>query len=283
MTPKASLNRWLEAQAANFDAVMLDIDGVLLNDKRRMPGSRRLFDLLGRHAKPFMLLTNDGNHSTAEKADRLNAAGLAVTPGQIVSCGHAIKAAVQARNLTGRLFFVMGDTGTPCYAQAAGLRITREIADLQKCMGVLIGEEHYDWESVINAVINYFIDHPDAPLIIPNPDEFYPGPRLKIHVAAGGIGRFIQRVLKVYGTDIDPLYLGKPYAEIFRWAQNTLEARLGLRLAARRILMIGDNISADIGGAGAMGYATALLLTGVTRWETVSNSDIIPDMVFQAL
>ena len=90
MIPKASLNRWFEAHMADFDAVMLDIDGVLLNNRRRMPGSKRLLNLLVQGARPFILLTNDGNHSTREKADRLIGAGLAVAPEQIVSCGHAI-------------------------------------------------------------------------------------------------------------------------------------------------------------------------------------------------
>jgi NagD protein len=277
------LNRWFEARIADFDAVLLDIDGVLLNNKRRMPGSKRLLHLLMQGAKPFVLLTNDGNHSTREKADRLIGAGLAVAPEQIISCGHAIGPAVEARNLTGERFFAMGDTGTPCYARAGGLHITRNIAELHKCKGVIIGEENYDWEPVINAVINYFIDHPNAPLIVPNPDEFYPGPKLKIHVAAGGIGRFIQRVLQAYGMEIDPIYLGKPHADIFRLAQKTLEASSGLVLTPQRILMIGDNMAADICGAHAMGYATSLLLTGVTRWETLPDFNVIPDMVFEAL
>ena len=283
MIPKASLNRWLDAHIADFDAVMLDIDGVLLNRTRRMPGSSRLLGLLNRHAMPYILLTNDGNHSTQEKAGRLKGAGLAVPPEQIVSCGHAIGPAVETLNLGGQRFFVMGDTGDPCYAKTAGLDVTRHIAELKNCSGVIIGEENYDWEPVVNAVINFFIDHPDAPLIIPNPDEFYPGPVLKIQVAAGGMGRFIQAVLKSYGTEIRPLYLGKPYAAIFRMAQKALEKKAGGNLASHRILMVGDNMAADICGADSVGYGTALLLTGVTRWEAVTRYDVLPDNVFKAL
>ncbi len=283
MTPKASLNHWLEAHIADFDAVILDIDGVLLNSKKRLPGSRRLLGILDRHHTPFVLLTNDGNHSVREKADRLNGAGLHVSPDRIVSCGHALGPAIASLSLRGERFFVMGDTGVPCYAQTAGLRITRQISRLNRCGGVIIGEENYDWEPVINAVINYFIDRPAAPLIVPNPDEFYPGPVMKIHVAAGGIARFIQRVLKTYGTHIDPLYLGKPHAPIFRLARKALAAASGSQLPPHRILMVGDNMEADIRGAGSQGYATALLLTGVTRKETVAQSEFLPDRVFETL
>lgn len=283
MTPGASLNRWFETHSADFDAVILDIDGVLLNGTRRLPGSQRLLSLLERFGTPYTLLTNDGNHSVYEKAHRLNQAGLAVPPERIVSCGHAIGPAVEALNLTGERFFIMGDTGDPCYAIAAGLQVTREIDELDTCSGVIIGEENYDWEPVINAVINYFIDRPGAPLIIPNPDEYYPGPVLKIHIAAGGIGRFIQRVLEAYGTEIHPLYLGKPHAAIFRLAHRALESSTGRTLPAHRILMIGDNMDADIRGAHSSGYSTALLLTGVTREIAITKFDILPDRVFKAL
>lgn len=283
MTPEVSLNQWLEAHITEFDAVVLDIDGVLLNSTRRMPGSRALLGLLDRHDMPFVLLTNDGNHSVEEKADRLINAGLTVAPGQIVSCGHAIGPAVKTLNLSGERFFIMGDTGDPCYAETAGLHVTRDIKELQDCSGVIIGEENYDWEPVINAVINFFIHRPGAPLIIPNPDEFYPGPVLKIHVAAGGIGRFIQGVLKAYGTEIHPLYLGKPHAAIFKLAHQTLESATGRQLNPHRILMVGDNMDADIRGAHTMGYATALLLTGVTRYETITRFEYLPDKVFNML
>lgn len=239
--------------------------------------------MLSRNDLPFVLLTNDGNHSVQEKAQRLNSAGLNISPEQIISCGHAIGPAVASLNLTGERFFIMGDTGKPCYAQSAGLDVTRNTGELVNCCGVIIGEENYDWEPVVNAVINFFIDRPGAPLIIPNPDVFYPGPVLRIHVAAGGIGRFIQQVLKAYGVEIHPQYLGKPHAAIFRLAQETLDALSGRHLPAHRILMVGDNMDADIRGAHFMGYATALLLTGVTREETVATFEILPDRVFTAL
>lgn len=284
MTPqKISLIQWLDRHLGKYEAVLLDIDGVLLNGRKRLKGSKRLLDWFQQHAIPFFLLTNDGNHSTREKADRLNCAGLPIAPDQIVSCGHAIRPLVQTMVLAGKRFFVMGDTGVPCYAQSAGLKVTRDVSQLPKCSGVIIGEEHYDWEPVINAVINYFIDHPRAPLIVPNPDEFYPGPILKIHVAAGGVGRFMQNVLKAYGVEIRPIYLGKPHVPIFELAQHALERKLCHAIESRNIMMVGDNMASDIAGGLAMGYVTALMLTGVTHRSALDHWAIIPDLVFEAL
>ena len=284
MNRRPSLNDWLEHSAA-IEALLLDIDGVLLSTRRRLPGSRTLVKLLNTGGLPYLLITNDGNHSIEEKSSRLQAAGLPIGRDHIVSCGHAIAPLVQAGGLSGQLFFAMGDTGTPCYAKAAGLQITRDLQRLDQCAGVIIGEENYPWEPVINAVTNYFIDRPQAPLIIPNPDHFYPGPELKIHVAAGGVGRFIQQILKAYGIAICPTYLGKPYAPVFQLAHDKLMTLAGRSIAPDQILMVGDNLSADIAGGRAMGYRTALLLTGVTSPASIDNAapDERPDMVFERL
>lgn len=283
MTPLPAFTTWLEQHRTVVDALCLDIDGVLLNSRRRLPGSRRLIDLLQRLKLPYVLVTNDGNHATAEKALRLQQAGLAINADQIISCGHAITTWAVQTNRVKALFFVMGDTGTPCFVEAAGLKVTRDLKRLEACAGVVIGEENYHWEPVINAVINYLINHPDAPLVVPNPDEFYPGPKLKIHVAAGGIARFIQQILKSYGMTITPIFLGKPFAPIYLLARQALEEHLGHATLPEKILMLGDNLAADIQGGRNMGYTTALLLTGVTSSTALRASKLIPDMVFECL
>ncbi len=283
MNPSPSFYTWLERHGGDVEALCLDIDGVLLNAGCRLPGSRRLLELLRDKSLAFVLLTNDGNHSPREKVDALQQAGLCIAPSCLVSCGHAIQPIAHSLGLIGKTFFAMGDTGQPCYAENAGLAVTRDLKRLPDCEGIIIGEEHYDWESVINAVVNFFIDHPQAPLIVPNPDEFYPAPKLKIHIAAGGVGRFIQQVLKAYGVAIDPIYLGKPHPPIFKLAHEELEKQLGHAIAPRKVIMVGDNIAADIAGGRRMGYRTCLLLTGVTRASILDESTLMPDMVFNAL
>ncbi|RJQ76819.1 MAG: HAD-IIA family hydrolase [Desulfobacteraceae bacterium] len=278
-----SLKDWLERHSSELGGIILDIDGVLLNSGRRLPGSRTLLQWLRRHGMPYVLLTNDGNHSTEEKAETLQHSGLPVSPGQIVSCGHAIVPLVQANGFTGQAFFVMGDTGDPCYARAAGLAPVRELARLKQCAGVIVGEDHYAWEPVINAVVNFFIDWPQAALIVPNPDEFYPGHTFKIHIAAGAVARFIQRVLEAYGLKIEPIYLGKPYPPIFKMAHRHLEQQRGSAIPADTILMVGDNLNSDIAGGRKMAFRTALLLTGVTTPSVLAGAGIRPGLVFEKL
>jgi NagD protein len=275
--------KWLDAHDGDLDALVLDVDGVLLLAKQATPGSRELLARLRSEQRPFVLLTNDGDRSPQEKAQILKACGLDIQAGQIVSCGHGLTAVTAEYRLRGKRFFVMGELGNPCYAEDAGLKTTRRPSDLPRCRGVIVGENRYDWESTLNAVVNYFIRQPQALLIVPNPDEYYPDGHGGIRLAAGSVGRSIQRALTTYGRPKQPLYLGKPYAPIFQTAHQRLEKIAGGSLAKNRVLMIGDNLDADIAGASAFGYRSAIVLTGLTTLEMLADAPSKPDWVWCGL
>ena len=276
-----SFHDWFLAHRGELDAVVFDVDGVLAAGGQKLPGSLEFLRELRALGVPFALLTNDGNHSVEEKAAFLNRHGFELTTAEIVSCSDGLAEVAEARGLLGKLFFIVGDLGKPCFAEKAGLRGTRELERLPECAGVIVGEEHYDWEKVVNGVINYFIRHPGAPLLVPNPDEYYPTKGGDIHVAAGGIARFIQRVLGVYGVTVEPVYMGKPYGPIFEHNHHLLERRAGRTVARKRVVMLGDSIASDIRGANDFGYRSALLLTGVTREMHLPSAAAPPELVFR--
>jgi NagD protein len=227
------------------------------------------------------LLTNDGNHSVEEKARFLNRYGFDFNPDEITSCTDGVKEVVAEQGLAGRLFFVVGDTGKPCSVERAGLRVTRDIERLPECEGVVVGEENYDWEPVINGVVNHLLKHPGQPLLVPNPDEYYPGKAGTIQIAAGGVARFIQRVVEVYGVKVKPRYLGKPYQPIFEYNHHAMERRLGKTVKRERVLMVGDSLASDIRGANDFGYRSGLLLTGITKERHFSTATVHPTHVFR--
>lgn len=282
---------WLDTHPDAIDALVLDVDGVLLLVKEATPGSREFLARLRADGLPFLLLTNDGDHSPQEKARTLKACGLDIQEEEIVSCSHGLAAVAAEHGAGGAPFFVMGNLGTPCYAEAAGLRTTRELDALSNgrgegeplCRGVIVGEDNYDWEPVLNAVVNFFIRNPQAPLITPNPDEYYPDGRGGIRLAGGSVARMIQRALAAYGCPVAPLYLGKPHRPIFRFAHRRLETVAGRGIDRRRVLMIGDNLDSDVAGAQAFGYQTAIVLTGITTPAMLGRARLKPDWVWRGL
>ena len=280
----STLHEWLAENLDTMDALVFDIDGVLLDNGGPARGSRALLETLRNNRTPFFLLTNDGDHSTREKAAILNAAGLQIHHTEIVSCGDGLVTLHEREKFSPAPFFIMGNLGNPCFAEKAGLNGTRDLSRIGECQGVIVGEKGYDWETTINAVVNFFIQHPDARLIVPNPDEYYPGKSPgQIRIGAGGVARFIVRVLKTYGILVFPIYLGKPFSPIFEKTHAQLEALLGRPVPRGRVLMAGDFLRSDIQGARDFGYCSALLLTGVTNLEMLERSPVRPDLVFETL
>lgn len=284
---RVPLLRWLTLNRERFNAVCFDVDGTVVRGPRQLPGAADMMAWLRAENIPFILLTNDGNHSIREKRDLIRSTGLSVDDHEIVSCGQALEWVVQHQQRQGQRFFVMGELGYPSYAKLAGLEEERDPSRIDHCAGVIVGESNYDWESAFNAVINFFIDNPTAPFIVPNPDTYWPNSKGGIGVGAGGKARFIQTVLSEYGRPVDITYLGKPYRAIYDYALSRLKdmgATFADNAPPRRALMVGDSLKSDIKGAIGAGFSSALVLTGITDREHLElEREIKPDLVFEAL
>lgn len=276
-----SFASWFRKHRDGLDALVFDVDGVLVGGGLEVPGSLAFLRELRELGFPFGLLTNDGNHSVQEKAAGLARHGFDITPLEITNCLGGLSELVQERGIGGQLFFVVGDTGKPCGVGQAGLRVTREVGRLAECQGVIVGEDHYDWEPVINGVLNHLLRHPEQLVVVPNPDEYYPAKGGTIHIAAGAVARFIQRVAAVNGVKLEPVYLGKPYLPIYEHNHRMMEKRVGRSIARNRVLMLGDSLESDIRGANGFGYRSGLLLTGITRERHFETASVHPTHVFR--
>ncbi len=286
--PLPSVAAWLADRRERFDALVMDIDGVLVLGRRALPGSRELLDLLGASGMPFSLLTNAVNMSVEQRLRRLHEAGLSVEPGRIVSSGHALEGYVRENRLAGRLLFLMGSLGAPGYAEAAGLRLTRNPGDLARCDGVLLGEGRYDVQSAVNSAVSFLRLNPAAPVVCPNPDIFYPASDGSFRAGSGAVAGLMELVLRTCGCPSRIIYLGKPHAPIFRHNHRRLEQAAGRSLPRDRVLMLGDSLHGDIRGGADFGYRTALVLTGATTLEALrdqaeGDGAVRPDHVFARL
>jgi len=280
-----SFRTWFSSHAAEFDALLLDVDGVLMTSRTPLPGSRELVADLRESQFPFLLLTNDGCNSPAQKTAYLERGGLRFSIDELVSSSHALEELVQERDWHGSTFFVMGQLGDPCYARQAGIQTTRDLQALADgdCLGVLVGEESYDWEHTIAGVFNFLIHHRDAPVVVPNPDVYFPVKGDRLHPASGATVGFVQFLCQTHGFTIEPIFLGKPHSPIFRHAHREVERRLGRALPPSRLLMLGDSLASDIRGGRDYGTRTGLMLTGITTPAMLAAAGTQPDLVFTTL
>ena len=275
-------NAWLAAHLDDFDAITLDIDGVLLLGGKPVPGALEMIDLLRTRKKLFGLLTNDGDRSIAEKTALLKQSGYDFYEDELTSCSDGLVEAARRYGLTDALVFIAGGIGNPSYAVKAGLRETRDPKRLPECRAAIIADGCYDWQSVCNDLLNHCLHHEEFHLVVPNPDEVYPGTDGRIVIAAGAVARFLRQVLHYRGSTIEPIFLGKPFAPIFEHQHATLERRAGRRIDPARVLMVGDSPASDVRGALAFGYRSALLLTGITQFRHLPPPpDATPNWIFE--
>jgi NagD protein len=286
MTPRPRLRDWLEAERRSIDAVVLDIDGVLMRNRKALPGAVELLAMLRSELIPFALLTNDACHSAREKAGFLRAAGLEVDEGHLYSAGHALEDFVAERGLRGERFLALGRLGEPCYAESAGLAVCRDLAEIESTRGIILGETGYDWETAINAAINFLLRNPEALLVCPNPDVTFPTRDGGLRMASGAVAHLIQEMVERHGRKCAPVYLGKPFGPVYAACHARLERLRGGppgSLEPARMLMVGDSLTGDIAGGLAFGCRTALVLTGLSTLELVEASDHRPEAVFSGL
>jgi HAD superfamily hydrolase (TIGR01450 family) len=262
---------WFQKNHYHFSGVFFDIDGTIIRQRMPLDGARELLEFIRAIQFPYFFLTNDACHSRQEKSVFLQAAHLPIAPEEIVSSGDALRLFARQYQVEGEKFFIMGNLGNPNYAKLAGLKITREVSELQECRGVIIGETNYDWESTFNAVINYFINHKEGLMIVPNPDYYFIDQQKNVRVAPGGKAYFLCGVLGKCGVIIQPINLGKPHAAIFDYALKAMSQRYNLSAlnSSESFLMVGDSLSSDILGANMFGLTSCLVLTGVTSRDTL--------------
>ncbi len=278
---------YLKDNRENIRVVLLDIDGTLIRVDHALPGAAVLPGELKKKHVPYLVLTNDANHSLQEKSAIMRKAGIDISPDEIVSGGSALGALVNANHWQGRKFFVLGQLGTPCFAEKAGLVTCRDERLIDECFGIIGAEGFYRWHDHMQAAINFFRRHPDAPFVVPNPDSFWPGRNGTIGVGAGGQARFICGILAEAGVEIKPLYLGKPYRPVYDCAVETIRRRFPelAEVDSSQMIMLGDSLMSDIRGANRCNMKSGLVLTGITGREEAEKAEgeCRPDLIFDRL
>lgn len=278
---------WFEQnhRQLNIQALFFDIDGTLVHGKEGLPGVNDQLKKLREEKFPFLLLTNDANHSREEKIAILKRRGITVMYHEMVSAGQVLKPFIEQHHLQGKRAFIMGDLGNPSYAEAAGLVVEKKIEKAHDVDLLIMGEGEHNWQMDLTVAINILRNRPCVRLVSPNPDGYWPGLNGNIGVGAGGKARFIKMILAEAGVKIHIDYLGKPYEGVFELAMVEIERQFKMPLQHENCMMLGDNLSGDILGAKRLGIRAGLMLTGITQMGMLKGiaPSLMPDDVFEKM
>ncbi len=258
---------------APFDLILFDAYGVLNVGETAIPGAAQTIAALRSLGKSVAVVSNSAGYPKSQMMSRYATLGFDFTPTEVVTSRdallHRLKAEPQRR------WGVMLNPETPPGEIAAldCVILTDDPRDYDRVEGfLLIGSD--GWTETRQALLEATLSNEPRPVFVGNPDLVAP----RETGLSKEPGWFAHQLADAVG--IEPVFLGKPFPDIFELAL----ARLEHRPAAGRVLMVGDTLHTDILGGNQAGFATALVtahgsLKGLDVPGAIRRSAIMPDFV----
>jgi HAD superfamily hydrolase (TIGR01458 family) len=248
----------------DVDAVLLDIDGVLVTSWEAIPGAVDAIGRLRDAAIPFRLLTNTTTHTRVELAATLSETGFDVSPDEILTAVVATGAYLEAHHPDARVALL--SDGDP----RGDLGDVRLVPLGQPADVVVVGgaSEGFTYPA-INALFRNLME--GATLIAMHRNRYWrTGDGLQLDA-----GAYVAALEAATGATAT--VCGKPAAGYFAAALDELG------IAAERVAMVGDDVINDVAGAQAAGLRGVLVRTGKFRPEDLEPSDATPDAVIDSV
>lgn len=250
----------IEMLIKQYDVLLFDAYGVLVNSSGALPGATELIRHLNHTGKPYYILTNDASRLPATASERYEKNGLAIPPGHIITSGLLIAGYFERHELSGMRCGVLGTGDSRQYVEQAGGRIVPSGDDLDVL--VVADEMGFPFLETIEAVFSAICRAVDegrrVHLILPNPDLIYPKGGQSFGFGAGSVAGLFEAALALrypHATSLCFVRLGKPEKGVFQEAFS--------RSHTRNMVMIGDQLETDIRGALSFGVHAAWIETGV--------------------
>jgi HAD superfamily hydrolase (TIGR01457 family) len=251
--------------AEPYDAILLDLDGVLYRWPEPIDGAPEAVRSLRDAGKGLAFVTNNSSRTPAQVAERLASVGVDADPEEVVTSALATATFLVEQEIGSA--FVIGEEGLRSALADAGIRLVDGRGDGPVDAVVVGFDRSADYAKLRDASV---LVGEGAALIASNPDPSFPAPDGE---AWPGAGALLAAVETTTGARAD--VVGKPEAPIFRRA---LEQARGARP-----LVVGDRLDTDIAGAQRLGWDSALVLTGSCTRSDLDRSSIAPTFVVDSI
>ena len=247
-----------------FKGLLLDIDGVLTVSWRALPGAVEAVAALRKRALALRFLTNTTSRTRRDIAQALGAAGFDVEAAHILTAPAATAAYLREHCPQARCYLLSSG------AVAADLEGVNLVDERQPADVVVIGGAgpEFDYRR-LNHVFHLLLD--GAALVAMHRNLLWKtGNGLDLDA-----GAFIAGLEKA--ADCEAAVIGKPSGLFF---QAALQA---LAIDAARVLMVGDDMEADVHGAQQAGIAGVLVRTGKFRPSDLDRFSQAPDALLDSI
>ncbi len=250
------------ASLRDIDAVLLDVDGVLVESWRPLPGAVEALADLRSLGMPLLLLTNTTALTRAQLERTLAEQGFEVGSNEIMTAPAAAAAYLRDKHPGASCFLIAkGDVAE----DLEGVPLVEQGAEV-----VLVGgaEERFTYER-LNDAFRMLMD--GAALVTMHRNLYWKtGEGLTLDA-----GAFVRALEEASG--VEAVVTGKPSASFFQ------QAVMSLGVAAERVAMVGDDVENDVLAAQAHGLRGVLVRTGKFTPSALERAAAAPDVVIDSV
>lgn len=229
----------------DYDALLVDLDGVVQLDARPIDGAAEALDRARGAGSRIVFLTNNAARRPADVVARLRSFGMAADDDEVMTSALATGRLLEQRFPAHSPVLVVGGDGLTAAVSDAGLRPVSS-ADEDPRVVVQGWAPEVGWPLLAEAAVAL---NAGVPWIATNVDRTLPSPRGPLP----GNGSLVAALRTATGRE--PEVVGKPQRPLFDAALT--------RSGARRALVVGDRLDTDVAGAAAAGLASLAVLSGV--------------------
>ncbi|RJL20703.1 HAD-IIA family hydrolase [Bailinhaonella thermotolerans] len=231
----------------DYDALLLDLDGVVYLGRAAVPGAADSLGKAREHGVRLAYVTNNASRTPGAIAEHLTSLGIPATGDDVVTSAQAAARLIAERVPAGSPVLVVGGTGLRWALRAHGLRPVSAAAERPAAVVQGIAPD-LSYALMSEGAIAV---REGALFVAANADSTMPTGRGEVP----GNGAMIQVIRTA--TGVDPIVAGKPMRPLHREAI--------IRTGSSRPLVVGDRLDTDIEGANNAGADSLLVLTGVAR------------------
>jgi len=247
--------------AESFDAFLLDLDGVLFRGSEPIDGAAAAVSRLRAMGRSVVFVTNNAARTPVDVAAHLGSVGIQAAPEEVETSALTTADVLAGRGVVSA--FVVGERGLRDALRQMGIQVVEDQPEV-----VVVGwDRAVDYARLRDAAVAV---QRGASLVASNPDTSYPAPDGTRWPGAGAILAAIEATCEVRAEVI-----GKPHAPIFHAALR--------RAGGGRPLVVGDRLDTDIAGAADLGWASMLVLTGISSREDAEVAAMRPTYIAEDL
>jgi HAD superfamily hydrolase (TIGR01458 family) len=241
---------------------LIDVDGTVTEAQNLVPGVSQALSCLRDKNIPYRLVTNTTSKPRSAIVAKMRNLGLDVGPDTILTAP-----------IVGREYLLQHRL-TRCYPLLKN-SLREDLPGIefveQSPQAVLVGDigEELSYEA-LNRCFRFLLDEKVAFITLARNRYFRGSDGLCLDVGA------IVAALE-YATERTANLIGKPARDFFHLACQSMD------VAPEDVIVIGDDLEADIGGALAAGCGGVLVRTGKFRPEQLENNGIHPDRTLDSL